>query len=112
MKIVLLLVASILGASNAIAVPSFPRELSCHFDGQGFVLKSNNSLWSQALNSRYHVQLQINLPNGAGDVAKASWANDVASSTRGNDQGLRQYVFTGSNGEKYFVELEFNTPFG
>jgi|GEM_PF-6842745 len=94
---------------SANAIPSFPRDLKCTTSaGVEITLKSNNSLWTQSQNSRYKVTLDV---DGNVDMP-TSWTNNRATHTRGNDTGVREYIFNSLTGESFFVTLEFTAPFG
>jgi hypothetical protein len=108
-----LLVLSVTTISlNAEAIPSYPRDLTClSAQGAQVQLQSNNGFWSLAQNGRYYVQLLVR-QNGLTEIAIATYVNSQAQATRGNDQGIRKYVFTTSTGATYSVVLEFIAPFG
>ncbi len=90
------------------AIPAFPRDLSCATAAGGQVtLKSNNGFWSQAQEGRYNVQLLVGT-----DVLSPIFVNNVAQRVRGNDEGLREYVFASDTGGQVSLSLEFNAPYG
>jgi hypothetical protein len=114
LSVIGLIVLSTLSISlNALAIPSFPRELSCQSTADLSIVKlqSNNGFWSIAENGRYNVALVIS-KNGSTEIATAKWTNANAKITRGNDAGLKQYVFTTTSGTEYQVNLEFFAKFG
>jgi hypothetical protein len=97
---------------SAYGVPAFPRDLVCDIGSQQTVtLKSNNSFWSHAENGKYSVSLVIDSDAGQ-EVLSVAQVNNEAQRTRGNDAGLREYIFVSEEGEEFFVQLEFNAPSG
>jgi len=93
---------------SAQAIAAFPRDLVCETNsGVEIALKSNNSLWTDN-GGNHKVTLDV---DGSLDMP-AAWVNNRATHTRGNDQGLREYIFTSVSGETFHVSLEFHAPFG
>jgi hypothetical protein len=99
-------------AFSAYAVPAFPRDLVCDISPEQTVtLKSNNGFWSYAENGKYSVSLVID-SNAGQEILSVARVNSEAQKTRGNDKGNRKYVFVSEEGTEFYVELEFNAPFG
>lgn len=116
MKKSLVLLLGLLAAGvsiNAHAVTTSPRDLTCDVGaGTRVVLKSNNGLWAVWKDSKFNVDLQIEQGNGVVEQLTVAWANEKAQLTRGNAQGVREYIFVSPEGKEYFVTLEFHAPFG
>ncbi len=104
---------AVLGLSSAAhADPAFPRDLKCVTSSGEVTLRSNNGFWSYAQNGRYNVQLLIT-QNGQTETLKVASVNNEAQRVRGNDQGLRKYLFVSQDGEPAVsLSLEFNAPYG
>lgn len=111
LKVMTLLIAS--SAVSSYAGPSFPRDLTCSTPaGDQVQLVSNNGFWAQAENGKYHVELVLKLKGNQSETLSPVFVNEAAQLTRGNDEGLKQYVFQGAQGNDVFVELEFVTSHG
>lgn len=113
MKKMTLIALAVMGMSFvAHADPAFPRDLKCATGTGEVTLKSNNGFWSHAQNGRYNVQLLVT-QDGQTETWSVLSVNDVAQRVRGNDQGLRQYVFKNSDATRFVaLALEFNAPYG
>lgn len=110
MKSLAILVATIglvMISLTAQARPMFPRDLKCETEsGSILTLKSNNSLWSE--NRDHKVSFLVDHSS----EMPAIWTNLKATHTRGNDTGIREYIFLSKDGENFHVTLQFYAPFG
>lgn len=98
--------------SEADAIPAFPRDLTCvTISGKQVTLRSNNGFWSQAQNGRYKVELLIT-QEGNTTALSVNAVNNEAQRVRGNDEGLKEYIFLSESGEAVSLSLEFNAPHG
>ncbi|MDZ4662677.1 MAG: hypothetical protein SGJ18_13775 [Pseudomonadota bacterium] len=113
MKKIVMIGLAIVGMSfETHADPAFPRDLTCVTNsGDQITLSSNNGQWSQAQNGRYNVKLLVT-QGGQTETLAVSSVNNRAQHVRGNDEGLREYVFISKNGEEVKLSLEFNAPYG
>ncbi|OQW49144.1 MAG: hypothetical protein A4S09_03515 [Proteobacteria bacterium SG_bin7] len=113
MKKLAMIGLAVLGMSfESYADPAFPRDLKCMTASGEVTLQSNNGFWSYAQNGRYNVQLLVT-QRGQTETLSVLSVNNVAQRVRGNDVGLRQYVFASKDGKQVVsLALEFNAPYG